>query len=115
MADFHPVVWMFDDDFSHIKYNYLNREAIVENEENTYTDGAQDLNMTSVCWNHGISEILNALIESGLSIERFNEYDYSPYNCFAKTEEFEKGKFRIKHLSSKLPMVYGILATKPLQ
>ena len=115
MADFHPVVWMFDDDFTHIKYDYLNTEAIVENEVNTYTDSGKNLNMTSVSWNHGISEILNALIESGLNIVRFNEYDYSPYDCFSKTEEFEKGKFRIKHLGNKLPMVYAILAIKALQ
>lgn len=26
MADFHPVVWIFDDDFTHIKYSYENKK-----------------------------------------------------------------------------------------
>jgi len=38
MAEFHPVVWMFDDDFTHIKYAYENKEVIVTENEGTYTD-----------------------------------------------------------------------------
>ena len=29
-VEFHPVVWMFDDDFQEINYNYYNSEAIIE-------------------------------------------------------------------------------------
>jgi hypothetical protein len=36
-AEFHPVVWMFDDDFTHIKYHYDNRELIVTENQGTYT------------------------------------------------------------------------------
>ena len=28
-VEFHPVVWMFDDDFKGIKYRYFNSEAII--------------------------------------------------------------------------------------
>jgi len=30
MADFHPVVWMFDEDFEGVKYNYFNEKPIIE-------------------------------------------------------------------------------------
>ena len=30
MADFHPVVWMFDNDFREVFYNYFNTEEIIE-------------------------------------------------------------------------------------
>ena len=63
-------------------------------------------------WNHGISELVNNLIKNDLVIDSLNEYDYSPYNCFNKTIEFEPQKFRIKHLDNKIPMVYSIVATK---
>ncbi|WP_396194069.1 class I SAM-dependent methyltransferase [Flavobacterium sp.] len=112
MADFHPVVWMFDNDFETVFYNYFNVEPIVESETGTYADKQADIETKTITWNHPISEILNSLIQSGLEINSFNEYDYSPYNCFNKTEEFEKGKFRIKHLENKIPMVYSILGTK---
>jgi ubiquinone/menaquinone biosynthesis C-methylase UbiE len=33
MAEFHPVVWMFDDDFTKVAYNYFNEKPIVETYE----------------------------------------------------------------------------------
>ena len=47
-----------------------------------------------------------------LEINCFYEFDYSPYNCFRKTIEFEPGKFRIEHLDNKIPMVYALLMDK---
>ena len=40
------------------------------------------------------------------------EYDYSPYNCFANTIQIETKKYRIKHIEKKIPMVYALVATK---
>jgi hypothetical protein len=112
MADFHPVIWMFDNDFKKVFYSYFNIEPIIELESGTYADKNSKIETKTITWNHPTSEVLNALIQSGLEINSFNEYDYSPYNCFNQTEEFEKGKFRIKHLGNKIPMVFSIEATK---
>lgn len=111
-AEFHPVVWMFDDDFERIGYNYFKEDAIIETENGTYADRKADLIQTTVSWNHSMSEVVNRLITNGLEINVLNEYDYSPYNCFKHTVEFEPSKFRIKHLGNKIPMVYAILASK---
>jgi ubiquinone/menaquinone biosynthesis C-methylase UbiE len=111
-AEFHPVVWMFNDDFDGVGYNYFNDGPIHETQEGTYTDRDADIHEEYVMWNHGISEVINSLINSGLVINALNEFDYSPYNCFMHTEEFEPGKFRIKHLENNIPMVYSILASK---
>ncbi len=110
LVEFHPVVWMFDDDFDKIKYPYFKGEAIVENSENTYANTEKKLCFQSVSWNHSMGEVVNNLLGNGLAIQSLNEYDYSPYNCFAHTEEFEKGKFRIKHLGNKIPMLYAVKA-----
>jgi SAM-dependent methyltransferase len=112
MADFHPVVWMFDDDFKEVFYNYFNVETIVEETPGTYAERKAIVETKTISWNHSTSELLNALIKNGLEINCFNEYDYSPYNCFSETEEFEPGKYRVKHFGNKIPMVYSILATK---
>jgi SAM-dependent methyltransferase len=112
MVEFHPVVWMFDDDFVKIKYNYFNSGAILESETGTYADKTADISQEYVMWNHSFSEVLNNLIKNGLEINLLNEYDYSPYNCFNKTIEFEPKKFRIEHLENKIPMVYSIVAKK---
>lgn len=111
-AEFHPVVWMFDDGFKHVSYNYFKAGAIIEDETGTYADKAAPIKNRSVCWNHSLSEVLTSLLNSGISIKQFNEYDYSPYNCFGGTEEFAPGKFRISHLGNNIPMVYALLGLK---
>ncbi len=111
-AEFHPVVWMFDDDFKNIGYNYFNTGAIIETENGTYANREAPIKQEYVMWNHGMSEALNSLIKSGLEINSVDEFDYSPYNCFKETIEFEPKKYRIKHLENKIPMVYAIVATK---
>ena len=112
MADFHPVVWMFDDNFEKIGYNYFKSEPIIETVDGTYADKNAPINSKTITWNHSTSELLNSLLSNNLELNTFNEYDYSPYNCFNATEEFEPKKFRIKHLENKIPMVYSIVATK---
>lgn len=112
MVEFHPVVWMFDDNFEKIAYRYFNSGAIVETENGTYADRDANISQSYVMWNHGLGEVLNSLIKNNLEINGFDEFDYSPYNCFNKTMEFETGKFRIAHLDDKIPMLYAIKATR---
>lgn len=111
-VEFHPVVWMFNDKFTEIAYKYSNADPIIETETGTYADKNADLTAEYISWNHGLSEVFTALLNHQLTIKSFQEFDYSPYDCFDSTEEFEKGKYRIKHLGDKIPMVYAIRAVK---
>lgn len=111
-VEFHPVVWMFDDNFENIAYRYFNSDAIVETESGTYADKTADITQDYVMWNHGFSEVFNSLITNGLEINSLEEYDYSPYNCFSKTVEIAPKKFRIEHHGDRIPMVYSVLATR---
>ena len=111
-VDFQPVIWMFDDNFEKVAYTYHNSGAIIETFTGTYADRNADITQSYVMWNHGISEVLNSLIKHGLEIKSFDEYDYSPYNCFNKTIEFEPKKYRIEYFDDKIPMVYSINAIR---
>ncbi|MCU0436760.1 MAG: class I SAM-dependent methyltransferase [Raineya sp.] len=111
-VEFHPVVWMFDDNFERIGYNYFNDGAIIETESGTYADKNAPITQDYVCWNHGMGEVINNLIKNDLEILSLEEFDYSPYNCFNKTVEFEPHKYRIEHLGNKIPMVYALSAKK---
>ena len=111
-AEFHPVVWMFDDAVDKVVYRYFNAEPIVETDLGTYTDTKKEIKETCVTWNHSLSEIFNSLKNNGLPVIEFREYDYSPYNCFQELEEFEPKKFRFKKHGDKLPMVYALVAQK---
>jgi SAM-dependent methyltransferase len=111
-VEFHPVIWMFDDDFGKISYRYFKSDPIIETVSGTYADKGADITSETISWNHATSEVLNSLIRHGLQINAFNEYDYSPYDCFNKTVEISPGKFRIAHLKDKIPMVFSLEATK---
>ncbi|MEO7523814.1 MAG: class I SAM-dependent methyltransferase [Ferruginibacter sp.] len=111
-AEFHPVVWMFDNEFEKVIYTYSKSEPIIEVEEGTYADRSAPITTEMITWNHSISEVITSLLQQGLELNFFKEYDYSPYNCFSKTIEFEPGKFRIEHFGNKIPMVYALSATK---
>jgi len=112
MVEFHPVIWMFSYDFSKIEYDYFNTGAIVEEITGTYADRNAAIVNMSVSWNHNLSEVIGALIKNGLRIESFEEYNYSPYDCFENTIEVEKGKYQIRELENKIPMLYSIQAAK---
>jgi SAM-dependent methyltransferase len=114
-AEFHPVVWMYDDNFETIKYNYFNAGQIVESETGTYADKDAPIQSNYIGWNHDLAEVFTSLITNGIEINSFEEFDYSPYNCFAKTVEFEPKKFRIAHFGNKIPMVFAIAGTKKVQ
>ncbi|PWN67407.1 class I SAM-dependent methyltransferase [Chryseobacterium oncorhynchi] len=111
-VEFHPVVWMFDDNFETIGYRYFNSGAIIETESGTYADRNAEITQSYVMWNHGLSEVINSLIKNGLEINSLDEFDYSPYNCFNKTIEFESKKYSIEHLDNKIPMIYSVTAKK---
>lgn len=112
-ADFHPVMWMFSNDFSHVQYSYFNGAPIVEVLEGTYADKAAPIKAKEVGWNHGLAEVVNALQSCGLTIQSFEEYDYSPYNCFDNMVEAAPGKYYISGMERMLPMVYSLIAQLP--
>jgi ubiquinone/menaquinone biosynthesis C-methylase UbiE len=91
MAEFHPVIWMFDDNFEQVKYSYFNEKPIIETYEGTYADPSAEIVQEYVMWNHSLADVLQNLMEQGLNIKKFKEFDWSPYPCFRHVEEFEKG------------------------
>lgn len=114
-AEFHPVVWMFDDHFEKIGYSYFNTAPIIETESGTYADRQAPITGEYVTWNHSLGDVLTALLSNGLELKEFQEYDYSPHNCFLHTKETTPGRYVIDKLGNKIPMVYALRAEKLCQ
>ncbi len=111
-VEFHPVVWMFDNDFTRIAYSYFNSDLIVEEEEGTYAERAARIKLPTYSWNHPLSDVFGALLHESLRIERFLELDGSPHDCFLNAVTGADGLHRIKGMEGKLPMVYALSAAK---
>ncbi|PTM05110.1 MAG: hypothetical protein DA405_05090 [Bacteroidetes bacterium] len=103
---------MFDNDFKKVEYSYFKVDPIIEKQQGTYAAKEEQIEIETISWNHSLAEVLGSLFGAGLQLETFQEFDYSPYNCFANTLEISPNKFQIKDFESKLPMVYALRAKK---
>jgi 2-polyprenyl-3-methyl-5-hydroxy-6-metoxy-1,4-benzoquinol methylase len=113
MVEFHPVVWMFDDDFKKVFYSYFNIQPIIEEVQGSYADKNSKVKHTFVGWNHAFAEVLSPLIKQGLILKHFGEYDFTPYDVFNTTVKSDKG-YMIGGMEKKLPMTYSLVMEKPL-
>lgn len=111
-VEFHPLVWIFDDDFQKVAYDYFDTGEIIETFTGTYANREADVTYSTISWNHSLSEVMSSLINAGIEIKQFKEFDYSPYPCFKNTVEISKNKFKIKHLEYSIPMLYAIEGCK---
>ena len=112
MAEFHPIVWMFDylNDKPVVKYGYMQDEVIYEEYEGTYAN--QDSKMVSkeYGWNHGLSEVINALTDAGLHVEYLREHDESPYNVLPNLIKTVSGMYVTQ--DKLYPLIFTLKATK---
>ncbi len=113
MAEFHPVVWLFDDAFTRIAWPWSGG-PIRETQTGSYGDPEAPETLESVGWNHGTADVLGALLGAGLTLEAYTEHRWSPFPCFAGTEEFAPGRHRIAALGDTIPMVYALRARRPV-
>jgi SAM-dependent methyltransferase len=112
IAEFHPIVWMFDylEDQPIIKYGYMQNEVIYEEYEGTYA--AENSNMISkeYGWNHGLGDVISALTEAGLHLDYLKEFDESPYDVLPGLAKTDSGMFVTK--DKLYPLIYTLKATK---
>lgn len=112
IVEFHPIVWMFDYTTKKpiMKYAYHQEEAIYEEYEGTYANDKAAITSKEYGWNHSMSEVIQSLIDAGLTIDFFNEMDGSPYDVFPDLVKNEAGLFELKE--KLYPLLFEIKATK---
>ena len=111
IVEFHPVMYMLDFDQRNLAYDYFNTGAFEDLEEKTYVDGGEHGPMKSYFWQHSMAEIWNALNNQNLVLERFEEYDYSPYNCFPQMKEIGRRRYQLD-LPLQLPHLFEMVWKK---
>ena len=112
IVEFHPIVWMFDylGGKPEMKYGYMQDEVIYEEYEGTYADTDSKMITKEYGWNHGLSEVVNALTEAGLKIEYLNEYNETPYYVLSGLVKTEGGDYTTEH--QLYPLTFELKATK---
>jgi len=113
MAEFHPIVWMFDyqDNKTVMRYKYNQKEVIFEEYSGTYADTKDEMITKEYGWNHGLGDVITALTSEGLKVDFLNEYGESPYNVLPDLKETKNGMFVTK--DKLYPLIFTLKATKP--
>ena len=106
MVEFHPTFGLYEGE------SYFHSSVPDESEEGTYTDGVNHEKSKMLTWSHSLSDVVNALINEGLTIKHLNEFPFSPYNCFEGLVEREQGHYYKPFNEHDLPLTYSIYATK---
>lgn len=93
-------------------YSYFPKTEPDIEEEGTYTENCDGKKSTMITWPHSLSEVINSLLCAGLTIESFNEFAFSPYDCFDGLEYVEEHGFQFMHKHQQVPLVFAIKARK---
>lgn len=113
MAEFHPILWMFDEEYKQITYPYDTRGSFLEfSDASSYAAPEIPLRNREYNWQHGLGSVINALIGAGLQIDYLNEHYYSPYPVFPEAVEVGKSKWIHGQLKENIPYVFSIRAKK---
>lgn len=112
LVEFHPVLWMFDEEFTRIQYSYFKGAPIIETEQGTYGDPTAPIQNEYVEWEYSIGETITALMKQDLHITHFQEYNSSPYDCFKKAVSLGDGTWQVEGLQGKIPMIFSLQAVK---
>jgi SAM-dependent methyltransferase len=115
----HPVLWSLadprEDGLLAIEYPYFERkEPTVWTEGGTYveTDHVFTQNTTHE-FNHGIGEVVTALLESGMRLTMLEEHDSVPWDALpGMMEQVPGGEFRLADRPWRLPHTYTLQAVK---
>jgi SAM-dependent methyltransferase len=115
----HPALWAIDDRREdHLlaaEYPYFEtEEPLLYEEEGTYvaTD-VEFVHNRSASWNHGIGEILSALLDAGLRLTQFVEHRSVPWEALpgAMTQDAD-GEWWLAERTERLPLSYTLQAVK---
>jgi len=115
IRDGHPALYTLDETADHlsIRYRYFpNGQAQTWNDEGTYSGEGTVANTRTYEWPHSLSEIINALIGAGLTIQRFDEGTTLPWRFSPRMEATPDGWVWPEAERENIPCTFTIIARK---
>jgi hypothetical protein len=119
LREAHPVLWSLDEkrtDGLVVDFPYFeHRSPLVFDEPGTYVDtDVTFTHTTSHRWNHGLGEIVTALLDEGMVLTGLVEHDSVPWNALpGQMTELENGEWQLRDRPERLAHSYTLQAAKP--
>ena len=119
LREAHPILWALDeqrpDGLLVAEYPYFEREEpMIFDDPGTYaeTDSTFTQNVTHM-WNHGLGEIVTALLDAGMELTMLEEHDSLPWEALpGNMTQIEPGEWRLTDRPWRLPHTYTLQAIK---
>ena len=115
----HPMLWSLDetrtDGLLAVEYPYFQvPEPVVSDEEGTYVETeATFAHTVSHSWNHGIGEVVSALMEHGMRLTMLVEHDSVPWEGLrGLMTDVGGGEWRLTDRPWRLPHSYTLQAVR---
>jgi SAM-dependent methyltransferase len=114
----HPILWTIDEkrlDGLTVRYAYFETpEPLAFDEPNTYVEtDVKFAHTLSHQWNHGLGEIVTALLAAGMEITALEEHDSVPWMALPERMRLgSDGEWRLTEHSEVLPLTYTLQAIR---
>jgi len=115
----HPVLWSLDegrgDDVLVIHYPYFETpEPVVLEEEGTYVEtNMVFVHNTTHSWNHGLGEIVGALLQVGMELTSLEEHRSVPWEALpGQMVRDEHEEWHLRERPERVPLTYTLQARK---
>jgi SAM-dependent methyltransferase len=115
----HPILWAMEDgradDLLVVGYPYFERpDPLVYDDDGTYVETSVAFEQKEYhSWNHGLGEIVTALLDAGMGITGLTEHDSVPWEALpGQMEQVGGGEWRLARQPERLPHSYTLQAVK---
>ena len=119
MREGHPVLWALDGDEGNgpsLTLPYFEQPApLVFDTPETYVETDTPIaHGRTYEWNHGLGQIVTALLSEGLILTGLHEHDSVPWDALpGQMERDGAGEWRLRDRPERLPATYTLTAVKP--
>ncbi|MFP6849836.1 MAG: class I SAM-dependent methyltransferase [Pseudomonas sp.] len=118
LREMHPVLMTLDQDcedaLQMIHSYFEHNEPQIWDDENTYVATDTPLTATTTHeWNHGLGEIITALLRHGMHLSALEEHTSIPWEALPGQMSLgEDGEWRLNNQPERLPLSYTLQAVK---
>jgi len=118
MREGHPVLWTLDEhraDHLVVEYPYFETaEPLIFDEPGTYVETSVAFAHNLIhSWNHGLGEIVTALLSAGMEITSLEEHISVPWEALpGQMEQLNGGEWRLRDRPNRVPHTYTLQARR---
>lgn len=118
MREGHPVLWALadprPDGLLVIEYPYFETGGVSFSETSSYVNHDAPLESPDIVhFNHGLAEILTAVMDAGMQLSAIEEHNTVPWNPLDDAMIEVGGEYRLREHPERLPATYTLQATRP--